>query len=588
MPLALPNNDDSCRAHEVRKVLEVSRRCWARLSRRGKRAVILYVVGLVFTTGLDGAALVLISRLLKERTQTGGDLSTGHIGLIAGVVIGLFLLRSAAAVLMSWSITTRLAMEELKVGSENFDAYTQQHWETAQRLNVSDLYNRVDLGPWALMSGVMFFAATLIAELASALMIFLVLLVLQPVTAISAAVFFLTVALLQHKMLSVSTERAGNAIYKKRNSVYELLGDSFSLKKLLSVSPSESLPEALADERRQFAVARARLLFFESLPRYFMEASLAVGFAAVGLATYAILGTDHVVPSLTVFAAAGFRLLPIVNHIQGLVLAIVGRLYIADSTLDYWDEAQASKLRSPTESEVVGDDPDVVLSLEKVSYRYPDGDSDSLTEATLQFRRGLQYAIVGPSGSGKTTLVELCLGLREPTNGRVTVGQPDLIRGYVPQDTHMAAIPVFNNVALEWDDSKVDVTKAEQALSTAELTVAFEGRNLSESVQGMSGGQLQRLGLARALYRGPTFLVLDEATNALDATTEASIVESLELLRGEITVVLVAHRLSTVRNADLVVYVSDGRVVYTGSFVDVYNSVPAFAIQVDLGRFDVE
>jgi ABC-type multidrug transport system fused ATPase/permease subunit len=261
---------------------------------------------------------------------------------------------------------------------------------------------------------------------------------------------------------------------------------------------------------------------------------------------------------------------------------------IADSTLDFWDDAQATESAGPATREATIGDADVVLSLEGVSYRYPDADAESLTGATLEFRRGLQYAIVGPSGSGKTTLVELCLGLREPTNGRVTVGAPDLVRGYVPQDTHLAAVPVFNNVALEWDDSKVDVKKAESALATAQLTDAFEGRNLSESVQGMSGGQLQRLGLARALYRDPTFLVLDEATNALDATTEASIVESLELLRGEITVVLVAHRLSTVRNADLVVYVSDGRVVYSGTFIDVYNSVPAFATQVDLGQFEIE
>jgi len=571
----------------VKKVIEVSRRGWARLSRRGRKALILYVAGLVFTTGLDGAALVLISNLLKERTATAGDLSTGYIALIAGLVIGLFLLRSAAAVVIAWRVTSRLAMEEVKVGSENFGAYAAQHWETAQRMTVSDLFNVVDRGPWTLM-GNLFSAATLIAELASALVIFLVLLVLQPATAISAAIFFVAVAVLQHRVLSVSAARAGNAIFQRSISVYEMLGDSFRLKRVLSVSPSESLRGALDDELRHHSVARARLLFFESLPRYFMEASLAVGFATVGLVTYWILGTDAVVPSLIVFAAAGFRLLPIVNHIQGLVLQIVGRTPVSETTLDYWDEAQVSNMAAPPPSDTVNDHDDVLLSLADVTYRYPDAEAESLMGVSLEFRRGLQYAIVGPSGSGKTTLVELCLGLRQATTGRVEVGKSNLVRGYVPQDTHLAGIPVFNNVALEWRDSKVDVGKAERALSTAELTVAFEGRNLSESVQGMSGGQLQRLGLARALYRDPDFMVLDEATNALDATTEASIVESLELLRGRVTVVLVAHRLSTVRNADVVVYVSGGRVVYSGTFREVYDSVPEFKTQVDLGRFDVE
>ncbi|MCE9623073.1 MAG: ABC transporter ATP-binding protein/permease [Actinomycetia bacterium] len=546
------------------------------------------MVGLVFTAGLDGAALVLISNLLNERTETAGDLPTGHIAFIAACVIGLFLLRSASAVAISWRTTIRLAMEEVKVGSENFDAYSEQQWEAAQKLNVSDLYSIVDRGPYALVSGILFYFSTLVAELASASVIFLVILVLQPVTAVTAALFFIGLAVVQHKMLSVSSERAGRAILERGNSVYEILGDTFSLKRVLSVSPSQSLTAVLADHRKKYALARAKLLFFETLPRYVMEASLAIGFVVIGLATYAIQGRDLVVPSLTVFAAAGFRLLPIINRIQGLVLAIVGRLAFSDSALGYWDDAQTSAHREPTANEAVPLGEDVVLALDDVSYRYPDADSDSLTGASLQFCAGLQYAIVGPSGSGKTTLVELCLGLREPTTGSVRVGASSLTRGYVPQDTHMAGVPVLNNVALEWDSSKVDVKKAESALSNASLSGALEGRDLSDVVQGLSGGQLQRLGLARALYRDPNFLVLDEATNALDATTEASIIESLELLRGKITVLLVAHRLSTVRNADLVVYVEEGRIVYSGTFVDVYNSVPAFAHQVDLGRFDIE
>jgi len=572
----------------VRKILEISRRGWRRLSQRGKRALTFYVVGLVFTAGLDGAALVLVSNLLNERKESAGDVSTGHIALIAGLVIGLFLLRSAAAVAISWSITTRLSAEEVKVGSENFDVYSAQHWEAAQKLKVSDLYTIVDRGPWALTSGIMFYISTLLAEMASALVIFVVLLVLQPVTAISAAAFFVSVAILQHKLLSLSSARAGHAILERGNSVYEILGDSFSLKKVLSVSPSESISDVLAGQRRAYALARAKLLFFETLPRYFMEASLAVGFVVIGLATYWIQGQDLVVPALTVFAAAGFRLLPIVNRIQGLVLAIVGRTSLSEVALNYWDEAEGRARVPSAASTSTGVARGVVLALDRVSYRYPDGDSDSLIDASIEFKSGLQYAIVGPSGSGKTTMVELCLGLREPTRGSIRVEEADLIRGYVPQDTHLAGVPVFNNVALEWDDSKVDLDRARHALSAAELTVALEGRNLAESIQGMSGGQLQRLGLARALYRAPSFLVLDEATNALDATTEASIVESLELLRGKITVVLVAHRLSTVRNADLVVYVSDGRIIYSGTFVEVYNSVPAFAHQVDLGRFDIE
>ena len=572
----------------MKAVLDVSRRGWHRLSRRGKKALAIYSAGLVMTAGLDGTALVLVSNLLNERKETAGDLSTGHIALIAGLVIGLFLLRSALAVVLSWNVTTSLATEEVIVGSENFETYSNQPWETAQKLNVSDLYTIVDRGPSSLTSGTMFYVATLVAEVASAVAIFGFLAVLQPVTAISAGVFFGLVAVLQHKLVSATAEHAGQTILRKGNSVYDILSDSFSLKKVLSVSPSDSLSGVLSGQREEYALARAKKMFFEGLSSALLHGSLVVGVVVVGVATYAIRGQDLVVPALTVFAAAGLRLLPIVNRIQWLVLTIIGSVALSEAVLGYGNDAASRTPAAPTMGTSIGSLNDVVLSLDRVSYRYPDGDSDSLVEASLEFKRGLQYAIVGPSGSGKTTLVELCLGLREPTQGSVRIGVADLVRGYVPQDTHLAGVPVFNNVALEWDDAEVDVHKAEAALATAELTVALQGRNLAESVQGMSGGQLQRLGLARALYRAPTFLVLDEATSALDATTEASVVEALELLRGKITVVLVAHRLSTVRNADLVIYVSDGRVVYSGTFVDVYNSVPAFAQQVELGRFDIE
>ncbi len=203
----------------------------------------------------------------------------------------------------------------------------------------------------------------------------------------------------------------------------------------------------------------------------------------------------------------------------------------------------------------------------------------------MEFESGLMYAVVGPSGAGKTTLVEVCLGLLEPTDGKV-FRSPNIHRfAYVPQSTHLASIPLLGNVALEWDLSAVNDEQATSAMRSALILELFGNRTDDSGPYSMSGGQMQRVGIARALYRNPDFLVLDEATNALDSSTEHEIVALVEKLRGKVTTLVVAHRLSTVRNADYVVYVDRGEIQGVGTFDELKNSIPAFAQQIKRGMY---
>ena len=572
----------------MNQVLEILRRGWRTLSKSCRKTTVFYSSGLVITTGLDGLALVLVARLLEERNEYSGDVSIGYIAVIAGTVAGLFIVRSLAAVTISWVSTIRLAKEEVSVGSANFEKYIKESWEVSQETSVTQVQTWVDRGPWALISGVVFYVASLCAEIASALVIFVVLLVLQPVTALTAALYFFAVAFFQHRVLSVASQRAGRDIHEYGNSVYELINDSYSLRKVLAVSPSNSLAKVVEAERTKYALSRAKLLFLESLPRYFMEASLAIGFVFIGSATYLLNGVDAVVPALTVFAAAGFRLLPIVNRIQGLVLAVVGRISLSEVTLDYLEAQPAPATNKPQLKTLGIAAKEFAVSLRDVSYKYPGDGVVALNEISFDFEFGMQYAIVGPSGSGKTTLVEICLGLRQPKLGNIRISEVASKLGYVPQQTHLAGIPIANNIALEWDSGEIDISKLRAVLGDSELEIDLSGRDLTESFEGMSGGQTQRLGLARALYRNPNFLVLDEATNALDAITEASVMESICALRGSVTVLLVAHRLTTVQKSDVIIYMDKGRILAAGAFGEIYRNVPEFAKQVDLGKLEFE
>ena len=241
------------------------------------------------------------------------------------------------------------------------------------------------------------------------------------------------------------------------------------------------------------------------------------------------------------------------------------------------------------------------LFVDDVRFRYPDGVDDVLRGVSFVVPEGSSLAVCGLSGSGKTTLIDIVLGLIEPNTGRVSFDGLDIVAdhaqwldrvAYVPQDVYLLAATLWENVAFGADEQSVDRTAVEAALRLAQLGELLDslpgGMDAIVGFQGtqLSGGQKQRVGIARALYRRPQVLVLDEATSALDNETEDKISAVIRGLHGSITVILVAHRLSTVKHADCVIYLEDGRVVGSGTFAKLQTQSPAFARLVRLGRLE--
>jgi ABC-type multidrug transport system fused ATPase/permease subunit len=284
-------------------------------------------------------------------------------------------------------------------------------------------------------------------------------------------------------------------------------------------------------------------------------------------------------------------MLPIVNRIQGLVLTAVGSAPIAKQLLTSIPprlqiDSQISPF-SPT-------DPNAVMEVNGVDFTYPSGDAPVLKNISLSFKEGLQYAIVGPSGSGKTTLIDICLGLLSPQKGNVLwkFDEAGGSFGYVPQDTYISSASIAGNVALEWDSAFVDLDKVRESLIGAHLGDFFnsdlQDEKLHENLNRMSGGQRQRLGLARAIYRDSKMLILDEATSSLDSITESKVMEAVTSLRGIKTIIIVAHRLSTIKDADQVIYLEGGKVLGMGTFTELQRNLPQFEEQIRLGQLSLE
>jgi ABC-type multidrug transport system fused ATPase/permease subunit len=334
--------------------------------------------------------------------------------------------------------------------------------------------------------------------------------------------------------------------------------------------------------------------------RFFLEGLLVGGVALlIVVMSLTTSSLDTALVSVGVLLAGGIRLLPALNT----VLLSVNTIRTYEPSVDLIDE-ELRRL-APAPRRAVADSPaatpshaNAAVSFDSVSFRYPSRTDVALDDINLHVQAGESIGVVGVSGAGKSTLVDLVLGLLTPDAGQVRIfGQdPNAMGeerrqfvGYVPQDIHILNDTLKANVLLGTPVDEFDGQRYEAALTIAnlhELRDALPDGDqtiLGERGTTLSGGQKQRVGLARALYEDPRILVLDEATSALDNVTEHEVSQALSKLRGSTTLIIIAHRLSTVRSCDRIIVMANGRLEATGTFEELDARNATFARLVQLG-----
>jgi ABC-type multidrug transport system fused ATPase/permease subunit len=566
----------------LRSIYRVVIDALAHVSRRGKKIVWLYTSSLVLITLLDGFALIAISKTFNT-DNVGSTISSNSRIIPLGVtILSLFLLRSFLSSMITWFCFSSFAEEEVSVGQRNFSEYSNMNWSLLMREPKSTLISYVDRGPHAMTQQLLMSVATLSAETLSALVVFGVILFLDPLTATSTLVFFAVVVFLQHKVISKTSERVGKEMGEGQNQIYDLLDDVSQITKILQVMPSLSLKSHLEEKRRNLARARAQATFIESLPRYLLESMLVLGVGFVGAFTFFLRGNDEVIPSLTIFAVAGFRLLPSVNRIQGLILG----LFIREDIARLGMRSFSSKAAKVDTTENYTDN-DCLIGFRNVSFVYPNTDTPALSDVSVELQRGKKYALVGPSGAGKTTFVDICMGILNPDSGQIVRNfSKDESVAYVPQDSSVIRGSIALNIALEWSEAYINLDNIQYATNNSAVS-EFLNMNLSQlSSSVLSGGQKQRVGIARALYRHPTLLVLDESTSALDSETENRVLHLIEESSPNCTVLIIAHRMSTIKNVDYVIYLENGKILDIDTFTNLRKKLPQFENQIQLGSVD--
>lgn len=565
-----------------------------------------YVVVSCLLSVLDIVAIMLLALsltpMIARTTITlpviGSIGADDYIWLIGSVAI-LILIKSVLALLQQWFATRRFADFELEIGRQLFDSYIKAPWTYRLGRNTAQVVRIADVGIANTISGFLLPIVQLPALIVSFTLILGVIVVAQPFTALITVVYLGLIMALLYWVVSGRSVQAGRVSRDYSFKVATLMTEMMQALKEITLRNKAGEVAGIVQYNRSFSTrARANMNFLGSVPGFVLNSALVGGFVLVGGIGYWRGGMEEALASVALFAVAGFRLVPSLTGFQAIVTTTTANVSHVQAVIT--DIRSSEKYIEV--AEVLGQDPIAghpkVLRLEGVSFGYPKHeDTPAVHDITLEIPIGSSLALVGSSGAGKSTLVDILLGLLVPQQGTMQLDDQDLKDvlaswrsrvGYVPQDVSLFDGTVAQNVALDWDDKDIDFDRVRASLEKAQLWETIEARDggmrgrIGERGLSLSGGQRQRLGIARALYSDPLILVLDEATSALDTKTESKVTEAIRSLKGEVTIVSVAHRLSTIRDSDLVCFMQDGTIADQGTFDELVTRVPNFAEQAQL------
>lgn len=473
-------------------------------------------------------------------------------------------------------------MREYSIGKRLLEGYLHQPYIWFLNRHSADLGKTILSEVSSVIAGGMMPLMVLVAQGAVTILILILLLIVDPQLALTVCVVLGSVYVLIYKLMSRFLLRIGKETVKANAQRFTVVSEAFGAAKEVKVSGLERVyVNRFIKPAKTYAKYQASAQVISQLPRFALEGIAFGGMLLVVL--YLMAGAGgfaSALPIIALYAFAGYRLLPALQQIY----AGFTRLRFAAPAID----ALHSELMSLSPAVVTNSDANAMflqnaIKLDNVHFGYPNAKKIALKGITLSIPARSTVGFVGSTGSGKTTTVDIILGLFKPQRGSITVDgitidtgnrrQWQKSIGYVPQQVYLADSSVSANIAFGFDPGEIDQEAVEYAAKIAnlhdfvinELPQGY-GTTVGERGVRLSGGQRQRIGIARALYHKPRVLILDEATSALDNLTEQAVMEAVATLGNEITIILIAHRLSTVRQCDQIYLLDRGIVKAQGTY----------------------
>jgi len=451
--------------------------------------------------------------------------------------------------------------------------------------------------------GVLATTVTLISDFSLLLVLLIGLLFVNPIMTLVLLASLTTIAFILYLFIKNKNKRLGElqAQYSisSSNRIFEAIGN---YRELVLRGQRQVFADGIGRARLSQADAGAQSTYLSNINKYILEASVLIITLLIAGIQFLLSNALRSVATLTLFFAAISRIAPAIFRIQQNLLTIKNALGSAKPILELINSLQLSinRLDHNKSSEQVPAIHDGFVGKIKISnlkFKYAGSHSNAVENVNLELNSGSYVAVVGPSGAGKSTFVDLLLGLHHPTAGSVEISGIDALEAierwpgaisYVPQEIQLVSGTISENVLLGFKDDEQNNKEVLIALQKAQLneyidsTGKVKSTNIGDEGGKLSGGQRQRIGIARALLTNPKILVMDEATSALDAQTEENIANTISKIKDNCLVIVVAHRLATVRKADLVLYMQEGQIKAQGSFDEVRAQVPDFDTQAQL------
>jgi ABC-type multidrug transport system fused ATPase/permease subunit len=566
---------------------------WAILTQKERRNLIWIFSLMLFGTVLETFSLGLVvpvvglltkSEYLKSHPRIDEFLNyPSQTQFVVGAMLLLVLVYVVKSIFLIGSLWVQYGYSTgvtKRLGRTLFENYLKQPFTFHLQRNSATLI-RNSQNSASVMSGTIDPILSIAADALVTTGMMMLLLVIEPKGTIITILVFALSSLALRRFSSRRIRLWGEAQNFHKGKIIQHLQQGFGGVKDVKILGRENyFVTQYSDHLDGNANVLRRFSLAQAVPRFGLEILMMIGLASL-VSTMVLSGQEltGILPVLGLFGAAAFRLLPAVNRSilsaqtinlnRPLVDGVAADLGLSIST------ASMNNLHSHLASSI---------SVQDLSFSYEMTSTQALTEVSINISRGEAVGLVGPSGSGKSTLVDILLGLLEPTSGRVLIDGSDIhdnLRGwqdqigYVPQSIFLTDDTLRRNVAFGLPKDQIDDNALTSAIRSAQLEdfVASlpDGLDTIVGERGvrLSGGQRQRIGIARALYNNPDVLVLDEATSSLDTETEHGVMQAVQALQGKKTVIIVAHRLSTVEYCDRLYRLENARIVDEGTFSEV-------------------
>jgi len=514
---------------------------------------------------------------------------------IAVGLIGVYLLKNVYLIFLAYTQSRFIFNKQRMFSRRFFTFYLHQPYTFHLQRNTAELLNKINGVIPSLFSSFLLFALMFVIETITTISILGLLILIKPLPAIITVSILGTFIFAFYRILRKKIGELGKLSQHYGEKMIQWVNQGLGGLKETKVLGREEFFINTFDKNSK-GLARVQLFMhvINQLPRSFLETICMISMLLIMLLIIVQnKEIQSIIPTLSIFAMAAFRIIPSMNRIFAATAVLRFNSYSVEvvyndlvSLNKDLNTNDVAKRADATETVIVFNK---VIELKNVYYQYPNANRLALNDISIKIPQHYSVGFVGPSGAGKTTLVDIILGLLPPTQGKMLVDGKDIQDnlaswqrriGYIPQNIYLSDDTIRCNIAFGLPDEQIDEEKVWSALESAqleELVNSFSDKIntfIGERGIRLSGGQCQRIGIARALYHNPEVLVMDEGTASLDNETEREIMKAMRRLGGKKTLIIIAHRLSTVKNCDLLYFVSDGKVVNYGTYDELLiNSV---------------